>query len=101
MKKAIRLAAAGGLALAAAVIAPAASQAATRPAGHPAGHAGEVFVQTDALSGNAVVVYDRAADGTLRQAGTYPTGGEGGRLTGSVADHLASQGSLSYDKTNG
>jgi 6-phosphogluconolactonase (cycloisomerase 2 family) len=101
MKKAIRLAAAGGLAVAAAVIAPAASQAATRPAGHPAGHAGEVFVQTDALSGNAVVVYDRAADGALRQAGTYPTGGEGGRLTGSVADHLASQGSLSYDKTNG
>jgi DNA-binding beta-propeller fold protein YncE len=105
MKKAIRFAAAGGLALAAAVIAPAASQAATRPAdhpaAHPAGHAGEVFVQTDALGGNAVVVYDRAAGGTLRQAGRYPTGGDGGQLAGSVADHLASQGSLVYDKTNG
>ena len=57
-------------------------------------------MQTDALGGNAVVVYDRAADGSLRQAGTYPTGGVGGQLTGSVADHLASQGSLVYDKAN-
>ena len=33
--------------------------------------------------------------------GTYLTGGVGGQLTGSVADHLASQGSLVYDKANG
>jgi hypothetical protein len=56
-----------------------------------------VFVQTDNLSGNAVVAYDRADDGTLTQAGAYPTGGDGGVLTGSVVDHLASQGSLTYD----
>jgi 6-phosphogluconolactonase (cycloisomerase 2 family) len=56
-----------------------------------------VFVQTDNPAGNAVVTYDRAADGTLTQAGTYSTGGAGGVLTGSVVDHLASQASLTYD----
>ncbi len=44
-----------------------------------------------------MVAYDRADDGTLTQAGTYPTGGNGGVLTGSVVDHLASQASLTYD----
>jgi 6-phosphogluconolactonase (cycloisomerase 2 family) len=101
MNRALQLAAAGGLALAAAAAVPAASQAATRPAGHQDGRDGAVFVQTDALAGNAVVVYDRAADGALRQAGTYPTGGLGGQLTGSVADHLSSQGSLAYDRASG
>jgi 6-phosphogluconolactonase (cycloisomerase 2 family) len=56
-----------------------------------------VFVQTDNLAGNAVVAYDRGSDGTLTQAGTYPTGGLGGMLAGSVVDHLASQASLTYD----
>jgi 6-phosphogluconolactonase (cycloisomerase 2 family) len=62
---------------------------------------GAVFVQTDNTAGNAVVAYDRAADGTLRLAGTYATGGLGGVLTGSVVDHLASQGSLLYDRDHG
>jgi hypothetical protein len=57
-----------------------------------------VFVQTDNLAGNQVIAYDRAPDGTLTQAGTYATGGLGGQLTGSVADHLASQGSLVADR---
>jgi len=56
-----------------------------------------VFVQTDATSGNHVVAYHRAADGTLSPAGSYPTGGLGGVLGGSVVDHTASQGSLTYD----
>lgn len=60
-----------------------------------------VFVQTDNSAGNAVVAYDRAADGTLTLAGTYPTGGLGGQLTGSVVDHLASQGSLRYEPRRG
>jgi DNA-binding beta-propeller fold protein YncE len=60
-----------------------------------------VFVQTDNSAGNAVVAYHRAADGTLTLVGTYPTGGLGGQLTGSVVDHLASQGSLSYDPRRG
>jgi DNA-binding beta-propeller fold protein YncE len=58
---------------------------------------GAVFVQTDNTSGNQVVAYRRAPDGTLRPAGSYATGGLGGVLAGSVVDHLASQGSLSYD----
>jgi 6-phosphogluconolactonase (cycloisomerase 2 family) len=58
---------------------------------------GPVFVQTDNPVGNQVVAYDRAADGTLAQAGVYNTGGRGGVLEGSVVDHLASQDSLSYD----
>jgi 6-phosphogluconolactonase (cycloisomerase 2 family) len=56
-----------------------------------------VFVQTDNLAGNQVVAYHRAPDGTLTQAGSYPTGGLGGQLAGSAVDHLASQGSLAYD----
>src|SRR5262244_1792884 len=56
-----------------------------------------VFVQTDNSAGNQVVAYHRAADGTLSFAAAYHTGGLGGQLTGSVTDHLASQGSLTYD----
>jgi 6-phosphogluconolactonase (cycloisomerase 2 family) len=59
--------------------------------------AGVVFVQTDNLAGNTIVAYDKAADGTLTQAGVYPTGGLGGQLSGSAVDHTASQGSLAYD----
>jgi hypothetical protein len=56
-----------------------------------------VFAQTDNPSGNEVVAYHRAADGTLTQAGQYATDGLGGILSGSQVDHLASQGSLAYD----
>jgi hypothetical protein len=56
-----------------------------------------VFVQTDNPSGNEVVAYYRAADGTLTKAGQYATDGLGGILSGSQVDHLASQGSLAYD----
>src|SRR5580704_18858258 len=65
------------------------------------GAARAVFVQTDNLAGNQVVAYHRAADGTLTLAGTYATGGLGGQLSGSVVDHLASQGSLGYDRATG
>jgi hypothetical protein len=57
-----------------------------------------VFVQANQASGNQIVVYDRAGDGTLTRAGTYATGGDGGAATpGTESDHLASQGSLVYD----
>jgi len=56
-----------------------------------------VFVQTDDTAGNQVVAYHRAADGTLALAHTYNTGGLGGVLAGSVVDHTASQGALTYD----
>ena len=56
-----------------------------------------VFVQTDNTAGNQVVAYHRNPNGTLALAGTYATGGLGGVLNGSAVDHLASQGSLTYD----
>jgi 6-phosphogluconolactonase (cycloisomerase 2 family) len=59
-----------------------------------------VFVQTDNTAGNQVVAYDRAQNGSLTLADTYNTGGLGGVLSGSVVDHLASQGSLTYDQDN-
>ena len=59
-----------------------------------------VFVQTDNTAGNQVVAYNRADNGSLTLANTYNTGGLGGVLSGSVVDHLASQGSLTYDQTN-
>src|SRR5689334_565808 len=59
-----------------------------------------VFVQTDNVAGNQVVAYDRGPDGSLTQAGTYSTGGLGGVLAGSVVDHTASQGALTYDGAN-
>jgi 6-phosphogluconolactonase (cycloisomerase 2 family) len=58
------------------------------------------FVQTDNPAGNQVVTYDRGDDGSLTLANTYSTGGVGGVLNGSVVDHLASQGSLTYDQAN-
>ncbi len=63
-----------------------------------AGHV--VFVQTDNTAGNQIVAYDHADNGTLSLANTYATGGLGGVLSGSVVDHLASQGSLTYDQRN-
>jgi hypothetical protein len=59
-----------------------------------------VFVQTDNPAGNQIVAYDREADGSLTQAGVYDTGGLGGVLAGSVVDHTASQGALTYDRAN-
>ena len=68
------------------------------PTAFAGGKAPVVFVQTNELSGNNVVVYDRGADGRLSRAGTYATGGNGGAaLPGTESDHLASQGSLVYD----
>ena len=93
------LGAAGAVALALSVTAVAGAS----PRDHhgPGGSGHVVFVQTDNLSGNQVVAYDRAPDGTLAFAGAYATGGLGGQLNGSVVDHLASQGSLAYDADAG
>ncbi|HET6989051.1 MAG TPA: hypothetical protein VFI00_20665 [Kribbella sp.] len=85
-----------GVVMTAAALLPASGHAATSAVGD---HRGTVFVQTDAVAGNAVVVYDRAPGGTLRAAGTYLTGGQGGVLSGTVVDHLASQGSVVFDRT--
>ena len=103
MRKLVRIAVGVGAALGLAGVAAPAAAGAAGPAwgdGPPGAH-NVVFVQTDNLAGNQVVTYDRAANGTLSLAGTYGTGGLGGQLNGSVADHLASQGSLAYDAHQG
>jgi 6-phosphogluconolactonase len=38
---------------------------------------GQVYTMTNSAAGNAVLAYDRAADGSLTAAGAYPTGGTG------------------------
>ena len=59
------------------------------PSAAPDGEApGAVFVITNAPSGNAVVAFDRRADGSLVPAGTYPTGGLGSGAA------LGSQGAI-------
>ncbi len=60
-----------------------------------------VFVQSDNLAGNQVIAYDRATNGRLTPLAAYNTGGLGGALEGSVVDHLASQGALTYDRDAG
>lgn len=94
MRLPVRFLAAVGVA-AVALVAPAVS--AQAEVGHNNAPAQAVFVQTNEPAGNAVLVYDRAADGTLSAAGTYATGGNGGAQTGAVVDPLASQGSVAYD----
>jgi 6-phosphogluconolactonase (cycloisomerase 2 family) len=72
--------------------------ASASPAPSFAGGGGRpVFVQTDNVAGNRVAAYQAGSDGHLTAAGSYATGGLGGTLSGSVVDHLASQGSLTYD----
>ena len=72
-----------------ALVVPGASAKAGRKASHRV-----VFVQTNDLSANHIMVYDRAWDGTLTFDASYATGGKGGMAAGSAADPLASQGSL-------
>jgi 6-phosphogluconolactonase (cycloisomerase 2 family) len=92
MRLSLKISAAGVAAVAAVATALLGAGAADASTGQDP--VGAVFVQTDGLSGNAIVAYDRLADGTLQQAGTYATGGLGVQMAGSVADHLASQSSL-------
>lgn len=95
MKRSTQLVGLGGIAVAATALFAAPAQAS------PDEHSAPVFVQTDNLAGNTIVAYDRAADGSLHQAGTFATGGNGGALSGAVVDFLASQGSLAYDRDAG
>src|SRR5580704_1856671 len=99
MKTLARLALAAGAAVGlSAVVLPAVAGADPAPASwFTDGGDHALFVQTDNTAGNQVVAYDRNANGTLSAAGTYATGGLGGVLNGSAVDHLASQGSLTYD----
>lgn len=58
---------------------------------HASEAAGAVFVLSNQAVDNAVLVYARAADGSLTYTGSVPTGGSGG---GTGGDPLASQGAL-------
>ncbi|RZU53402.1 6-phosphogluconolactonase (cycloisomerase 2 family) [Krasilnikovia cinnamomea] len=74
-----------------------AGETATRPEPHGATrHA--VFVQLNDPTGNSVLAYQRSGDGSLLEAGRYPTGGNGGAALQAPVDALASQGSLVYDQ---
>ncbi len=102
MKALSRLVPAAAAAVAVAAFAAPAAFAATGAAnGAQGGPGGAVFALTDNTAGNAVAAYHRAPDGALTAAGSYPTGGLGGVLSGSVVDHTASQGSLAYDEAHG
>jgi 6-phosphogluconolactonase (cycloisomerase 2 family) len=54
--------------------------------------AGSVYTETNATTGNAVQKFDRAADGTLSLAGTYPTGGNGSSTPGGRQGAVALSG---------
>ncbi len=49
---------------------------------------GAVYTLTNAVAGNGVIAFRRAADGTLAPLGTFPTGGKG---AGGTIDPLVSQ----------
>lgn len=71
-------------------VAPLAAGPSSRSAA-PSAAVGGVFVSTNSASGNAVVAFARAADGTLTQHGSFPTGANG---AGGTVDPLASQGAV-------
>ncbi len=62
-------------------------------------HGGAVYAMTNAVGNNAIVVYRRAADGTLTLAGApVPTGGGGSGVQLDPTDSLGSQGGLMLDR---
>jgi 6-phosphogluconolactonase (cycloisomerase 2 family) len=69
--------------------------AAAAPAAHGGNKpAGAVYALTNATTGNAVMVWNRAADGSLTPAGSYATGGPGSGAS------LGSQGAIILSKNN-
>ena len=70
-----------------------------KPGNHHGKGNGLVFVQTNELDGNEIVVYRRGSDGRLTESGRHATGGNGGAaLPGDESDRLASQGSLVFER---
>jgi DNA-binding beta-propeller fold protein YncE len=65
------------------------------------GASNAVFVETNGTTGNAILAFHRAGDGTLTQVASHPTGGLGGAAIGAAVDPLASQGALAYDSAHG
>ena len=77
-----------------AIVVPTAAARAAQGAHHRHHVHHVVFVQTNGLKANRIMVYDRAWNGKLSFVASYATGGKGGMTTGSAADPLSSQGSL-------
>ncbi len=65
------------------------------------GLSGAVYTLSNQPTGNSIIVFDRAADGTLTLVGSFPTGGTGfvGGPLGKV-DPLGSQGSVVLNESN-
>jgi 6-phosphogluconolactonase len=61
------------------------------------GRTGDVYVLTNQVSGNAVMVFHRDADGVLTPAGSFASGGNG---FGSGPDPLGSQGAVVLGEDN-
>ncbi len=85
MRTTIRAALGAGLALAALAVAAGPAAASGRNA---------VYTSTNGASGNQVLAFDRAGNGSLRPAGSFATGGNG---TGAG---LGSQGALALTRTH-
>jgi 6-phosphogluconolactonase (cycloisomerase 2 family) len=61
------------------------------------GQSGAVYSMTNQSTGNSVIVFHRAPDGTLSLAGSFSTGGNG---VGTGVDPLGSQGAVVLDQSN-
>ncbi len=59
-----------------------------------------LFVETESPTGNHVLSYSRASDGTISFAGSYATGGVGATAVGATADPIASQDGLTLINNN-
>jgi 6-phosphogluconolactonase (cycloisomerase 2 family) len=67
-------------------------------ASQESGDPGFVYVMTNQDTINAVTVFDRAPDGTLMRAGTFPTGGVGNGGKANPIDPLFSQSALAQSE---
>ncbi|MGB7103640.1 MAG: hypothetical protein WBD82_03500, partial [Acidimicrobiales bacterium] len=94
----IRVASATVLAIGVGLVALAGGASATTP--HSFSPRQALFVETDASTGNSVLAYQRASDGTISFAGSYLTGGDGAAAANATADPLASQGGLTLVNNN-
>ena len=75
--------------LAAALTALVTAGAVSADDGRGGGRERAVFVQTNELDGNRIVVFQRHGDGRLSEEGSYRTGGNGGNVApGTASDRL-------------
>ncbi|MCO8276204.1 lactonase family protein [Actinoplanes sp. TRM 88003] len=91
------------LVTAAAAVSTGLASAHERPSGPPpldVRAEGMVLVQSNDLARNAILAFRRYADGSLRAAGEFPTGGRGGAQKDNPFDPLASQDSLVFDRAH-